>query len=195
MPQVFWTSIGTKPGPWAFLMTSILGNAANLSGSLYVNDFNKFGRPYQVTAQADAPFRRKPEDIVNLKARNATGEMVPLGTIVKICEMRAPESVRATTCIRRPSSRQHQAGRQLRQAMRVMSGWPRVLPPGMGFEWTEMSLLQRLAGNSAVYIFPLCVLMAFSSWRPFTRAGRCPWPLFSVVPMPVLRHHGDEQYG
>ena len=94
-------------------------------GSQYVNDFNKFGRTYQVIAQADAPFRATPEDIAQLKVRNAHGEMVPLGSVLNVKPSYGPDQVHALQRLsRRRHQRQPRAGRELRAGGRgAWSGW------------------------------------------------------------------------
>ena len=93
VPQIFLDVDRDKARAMGVPLQNVWDTMQIYLGSLYVNDFNLFGRPFQVTAQADAPFRRKPEDIANLKVRNSAGEMVPLGTIVKIRQIAAPETV------------------------------------------------------------------------------------------------------
>ncbi len=157
-------------------------------GSLYVNDFNAFGRPYRVTAQADAPFRAKPEDVVNLKTRNAAGEMVPLSTIVSVRDVSAPVSVARYNMY--PAAEITGApapGVSTGEAIRIMDQLAeQVLPPGTGIEWTELSLLQILAGNTAVYIFPLCVLMVFLVLAAQYESWSLPLAIILIVPMCLL---------
>jgi multidrug efflux pump len=157
-------------------------------GSLYVNDFTRFGRPYQVTIQADAAFRSKPQDVVNLKTRNAAGEMVPLGTLVKVREVYAPVTVGRYNMFNSAEITGGTApGVSSGDAMKIMDELAeKVLPPGMDIEWTEMSLLQILAGNSAVYIFPLCVLMVFLVLAAQYESWSLPLAIILIVPMCLL---------
>jgi NodT family efflux transporter outer membrane factor (OMF) lipoprotein len=157
-------------------------------GSLYVNDFNVFGRPYQVTIQADAPFRAKPEDVLNLKTRNAAGDMVPLGTLVKIREDTAPASVSRYNMYTTAEITGGTApGVSTGDAIQILDKLAdETLPPGMSIEWTEMSLLQILAGNSAVFIFPLCVLMVFLVLAAQYESWSLPLAIILIVPMCLL---------
>ena len=157
-------------------------------GSLYVNDFTFMGRPFHVTAQADAPFRRNPENVLNLKTRNLRGEMVPLGTLVRIRDMVAPVlaghyNMFPTAEITGSTPPGTSSGEMLR-AMEDLA--QEVLPPGMTIEWTELSYLQILAGNTAVYIFPLCVLMMFLVLAAQYESWSLPLAIILVVPLCLL---------
>ncbi len=157
-------------------------------GSLYVNDFTFMGRPFHVTAQADAPFRRHPENVLNLKTRNIHGAMVPLGTLVRVRDIAAPVlaghynmfSAAEITGSTPPGT---SSGEMLR-AMDDLA--QEVLPPGMSIEWTELSYLQILAGNTAVYIFPLCVLMMFLVLAAQYESWSLPLAIILVVPLCLL---------
>jgi len=157
-------------------------------GSLYVNDFTFMGRPFHVTAQADAPFRRSPESVLNLKTRNLRGEMVPLGTLVRIRDMVAPVlaghyNMFPTAEITGSTPPGTSSGEMLR-AMEDLA--QEVLPPAMTIEWTELSYLQILAGNTAVYIFPLCVLMMFLVLAAQYESWSLPLAIILVVPLCLL---------
>ena len=132
-------------------------------GSAYVNDFNKFGRTYQVIAQADAPFRSSAENIAQLKVRNAQGEMVPLGSVLRVRQSSGPDQV--THYNGYPSADINGAaapGVSAGEAVRTMEQLAAAtVPNGIGFEWTELTYQQKLAGNTAIFVFPLCVLLVF----------------------------------
>jgi multidrug efflux pump len=157
-------------------------------GSMYVNDFNAFGRPYRVTAQADAPFRAKAEDVVNMKVRNEAGDMVPLGTIVKVRDISAPISVSHYNMY--PTAELTGAtapGVSTGEAMKILDGLAeKILPPGMGIEWTEISLLELIAGNTAVFIFPFCVLMVFLVLAAQYESWSLPLAIILIVPLCLL---------
>ncbi|HEX2140637.1 MAG TPA: efflux RND transporter permease subunit, partial [Woeseiaceae bacterium] len=131
-------------------------------GSLYVNDFNRFGRTYQVKAQAAMDFRLQPEDVVNLKVRNDVGRMVPLGSFVRLEQTAGPDIVPhyngyLTAEINGAPAPGYSSG-EAQAAMAALA--ERMLPNGMEYEWTDLTYQQLLAGNTAVWIFPLCVLLA-----------------------------------
>ncbi|MGH7634716.1 MAG: efflux RND transporter permease subunit, partial [Gemmatimonadaceae bacterium] len=132
-------------------------------GSVYVNDFNRFGRTYQVMAQADAPYRATAEDIGQLKVRNAHGEMVPLGSLLSVKQSYGPDQVMHYNAYPSADINGGPApGVSSGQAVATMEHLAsESLPNGIGYEWTELTYQQILAGNTALLVFPLCVLLAF----------------------------------
>ena len=104
-PQVFVEIDRTKAQKLAFRSPASSRRIADQFGSAYVNDFNPFGRIYQVTAQADQRFRKETSDLARLRTRNAAGDMVPLGTLVDFRDVSGPIASRATTCTRCPNFR------------------------------------------------------------------------------------------
>jgi multidrug efflux pump len=188
VPQVFLDVDRAKAKAMHVSLNDVWDTLQIYIGSLYVNDFNRFGRPYQVTIQADAPFRVKPQDVNNLKTRNAAGEMVPLGTLVKIKEAAAPVSVSRYNMYTSAEITGGTApGVSTGDAIKILDELAeRVLPPGMGIEWTELSLLQILAGNSAVFIFPLCVIMVFLVLAAQYESWSLPLAIILIVPMCLL---------
>ncbi len=157
-------------------------------GSLYVNDFNRFGRTYQVIAQADAPFRTHPEDITRLKTRNENGRMVSLGTLLRVHESYGPDRVMRYNG--HPAAEINGApapGYSSGQAEAFIEGLVKQsLPPGMGFEWTELAYQQRIAGNTAIYIFPLCILLVFLVLAAQYESFSLPLVIILIVPMCLL---------
>jgi multidrug efflux pump len=156
-------------------------------GSLYVNDFNRFGRTYQVIAQADAPFRDAADDITRLKVRNADGQMVPLGSVVKVNDAYGP--YRVTRYNGYPSVDLNSVpapGFTSGQAEAAMEQLLATLPTGVKYEWTELSLQQRLAGNTAVYVFPLCILLVFLVLAAQYESLTLPLAIVLIVPMTLL---------
>jgi len=157
-------------------------------GSLYVNDFNRFGRTYQVVAQADAPFRERPENITRLKTRNAKGDMVPLGALVKVKEAYGPD--RAMRYNGYPAAEINGApapGFSSGQAEALMAGLAKEnLPKGAAFEWTELTYQRILAGNTAIYVYPLCLLLVFLVLAAQYESLRLPLAIILIVPMCLL---------
>jgi hydrophobe/amphiphile efflux-1 (HAE1) family protein len=157
-------------------------------GSLYVNDFNRFGRTYQVIAQADAQFRDRPEDITSLKTRNARGEMVPLGTLVKVREAYGPDRVMRYNGY--PSADINGApamGYSSGQAEALMAKLAKeTLPQGVEFEWTDLTYQKILAGNTAYVIFPLCILLVFLVLAAQYESLRLPLAIILIVPLCLL---------
>jgi len=157
-------------------------------GSLYVNDFNLFGRTYQVTAQADAPFRREPKNIGDLKTRNGSGQMVPLSTLAAVREMTGPDKiVRYNMYPSAELSGTPAPGTSSGQAIAMMEKLAHdTLPSSMGFEWTELTLQEILAGNTVLYIFPLCVLFVFLTLAAQYESWSLPLAIILIVPMCLL---------
>lgn len=157
-------------------------------GSLYVNDFNRFGRTYQVIAQADAPFRDRPEDITRLKTRNAKGQMVPLGALVKVTETHGPD--RAMRYNGYPAAEINGgpapgfSSGQAEALMAKLAG--ENLPKGAAFEWTELTYQRILAGNTAIYVYPLCLLLVFLVLAAQYESFRLPLAIILIVPMCLL---------
>jgi multidrug efflux pump len=157
-------------------------------GSLYVNDFNRFGRTYPVTLQADQRFRLQPEDILRLQTRNASGQMIPLGAFVTTHETTGPERTShyngdLTAEINGGPSAGHSTG-EAQKALETIAA--RELPNGMGFEWTELTYQQILAGNTAIYVFPICVLLAFLVLVAQYESWSLPLVVILIVPMCLL---------
>ncbi|MBQ4834839.1 efflux RND transporter permease subunit [Pseudoalteromonas luteoviolacea] len=157
-------------------------------GSVYVNDFNLFGRTYQVKAQADAEFRAKKEQINNLKVRNAAGNMVPLGSVVTVEATTGPDRVMHyngyVTAELNGSPAPGYSSDQAQQAIeKVLEN---TLPEGMAFEWTEVTYQQILAGNTMVYVFPLVVVLVFMVLAAQYESLRLPLAIILIVPMTIF---------
>ena len=157
-------------------------------GSLYVNDFNQFGRTYQVVAQADSKFRDGADDIRRLKVRNERGQMVPIGTLVTVREAFGPDRVMRYNGY--PAAEINGApapGYSSGQAEAFIEGLVKqTLPPGMAYEWTELTYQQRIAGNTAMYIFPLCILLVFLVLAAQYESLSLPLVIILIVPMTLL---------
>src|SRR5437762_405484 len=157
-------------------------------GSLYVNDFNRFGRTYQVMAQADAQFRDRPEDLTRLKTRNAQGQMVPLGTLVKVREAYGPD--RAMRYNGYPAAEINGgpapgfSSGEAEALIAKLAG--ENLPKGLRFEWTDLTYRRILAGNTAVYVYPLCLLLVFLVLAAQYESFRLPLAIILIVPMCLL---------
>jgi multidrug efflux pump len=154
-------------------------------GSLYVNDFNLFGRTYQVNAQAEPRFRLHAEDIARLKTRNAAGDMIPLGSFVTVRPSSGPDRVMhyngyPTAEINGGPAPGYSTG-QAQAAMEALAR--RELPNGMGFEWTELTYQQILAGNTTIIVFPLVVLLVFLVLAAQYESLRLPLAVILIMPM------------
>ena len=157
-------------------------------GSLYVNDFNRFGRTYQVVAQADSQFRDRAEDITRLKTRNAAGDMVPLGALLRVTETHGPD--RAMRYNGYPAAEINGGpapGYSSGQAEALITKLAnQTLPKGMEMDWTELTFQRILAGNTAVYVYPLCLLLVFLVLAAQYESFRLPLAIILIVPMCLL---------
>ena len=157
-------------------------------GTSYVNDFNAFGRIYQVRAQADQQFRMEREDIQRLKVPSATGELVPLGTLVEIRDVSGPNLVqRYNMYVSVPVQGNAAPGVSTGDALDRMEEVARQnLPPGTDFEWTELAYQERNTGNTATFIFALSVLFVFLALAAQYESWSLPLAIILIVPMSVL---------
>src|SRR5205085_4498312 len=135
---------------------------ANL-GSTYVNDFNKFGRTYQVRMQADQHFRARPEDIRRLEVRNRDGEMIPMGAVARVQRTFGPQIITRfnlypTAAVTGEPAQGFSSGEALR-VMEQLAG--AELPTSMGYDWTGMAYQEKKVGNEALWIFGFAVLLVY----------------------------------
>jgi hydrophobe/amphiphile efflux-1 (HAE1) family protein len=157
-------------------------------GSVYANDFNRFGRTYQVKVQADAQYRATAENITQLKVRNDSGQMVPLGSVLQVKPSHGPDqglryNGYPAADINGGPAPGYSSGQAEAAIERIAS---EVLPNGIGYEWTDLSYQQRLSGNTAVFIFPLCVLLAFLVLAAQYESWSLPLAVILIVPMCLL---------
>ena len=157
-------------------------------GSLYVNDFNRFGRTYQVNVSADPAFRHSAQDILQLKTRNAQGQMVPLGSFVTVQQGAGPDRVQhyngyPTAEINGGPAPGFSSG-QAQAAMEKLA--KDNLPNGFSYEWTELTYQQILAGNTAILVFPLCVLLVVLVLSSLYESWSLPLAVILIVPMVLL---------
>jgi multidrug efflux pump len=157
-------------------------------GSLYVNDFNNFGRTYQVIAQADKQFRSTTQDALQLKVRNSAGDMIPLAAIMTLDESYGPESAQRYNGFRAADLNGNAApGYSSGQAQDAIAKiLDETLPKGMEYEWTDLTYQQILAGNTAVFVFPLCVLLVFLVLAAQYESLTLPLAVILIVPMAVM---------
>jgi multidrug efflux pump len=157
-------------------------------GSLYVNDFNRFGRTFQVRAQADAPFRAHPEDILQLKTRNNQGEMVPLSSLVKVRPTFGPEMVvryngYTAADINGGPAPGYSSAQAEAAVERIAAA---TLPRGVRFEWTDLTYQKILAGNAGIWVFPISLLLVFLVLAAQYESLTLPLAVILIVPMSVL---------
>src|SRR4051812_23056264 len=157
-------------------------------GSLYVNDLNRFGRTYQVVAQADAQFRARSDDILRLKTRNNAGELVPLGTLVKVRDTYGPDRVmRYNGYPAAEISGAAAPGFSSGQAEALIQKLAdQNLPRGMALEWTELTFQKILAGNAGLWVYPLSIVLVFLVLAAQYESFRLPFAVILIVPMALF---------
>ena len=169
-------------------VTDIFDTMQIYLGSLYANDFNKFGRTYSVRVQADAPYRARAEDVGLLKVRSTTGEMVPLSALMKVQPSFGPErAMRYNGYLSADISGGPAPGYSSGQAQDAIERIAaETLPKGIGYEWTELTYQEILAGNSAVLVFPLAILLVFLVLAAQYESLTLPIAIILIVPMGLL---------
>jgi hydrophobic/amphiphilic exporter-1 (mainly G- bacteria), HAE1 family len=157
-------------------------------GSSYVNQFNKFGRVFQIYVQADSQFRLRLEDIRSLTVRNKDGNMIPLGTLVKITPTVGPSLISlynlypSATVIGLPA-----AGHSSGEAMQLMEEIAaRTLPPGMGYEWSAMSFQEKLVAGQAYVVFALGLLLVYLVLAGQYESWYSPISVILAVPLSLI---------
>ena len=188
VPQLFVDLNRTRAKQLGIPITSVFDTMQIYLGSLYINDFNKFGRTYRVIAQADAPFRGKSEDIEKLKVRNGNGDMVPLGSILTVHQSYGPERAMRYNAYRTAEiNSAPAAGFSTGQAQAMLEKIIHdTVPKGMSYEWTDLTYQQILAGDTAMYVFPLCVLLVFLVLAAQYESLTLPLAVILIVPMCML---------
>lgn len=169
-------------------LDSIFNTLQTALGSAYVNDFNMFGRTYQVRVQADQKFRLEPEDILKLEVRDRRGNMVPLGTLCKVEKRLGPQIVPRynmypSAMINGSAAPGYSSGEALK-LMEQMAA--QKLPSSMGIEWTGMSFQEKRVGSQAIYVFGMAVLMVYLALAAQYESWILPAAVILVVPLALL---------
>jgi multidrug efflux pump subunit AcrB len=157
-------------------------------GSLYVNDFNRFGRTWQVNVQGDSNFRKQIDDLSGLRVRNERGGMVPLGTLAQIRDVSGPVTIiRYNLYPAAPINLNAAPGVSSGQAIDAMGKLvAEQLPQAMRYDWTELALLQIQTGSTAMYAFALAVVLVFLVLAAQYESWSLPLAVILVVPMCLL---------
>lgn len=170
-------------------LTELFDTLQTYLGSAYVNDFNMFGRTWQVIAQADGQFRDRVEDIGKLRTRNANGEMVPIGSMVTIKQTYGPDPVLrfngypAADILGEADPRVLSSAQAMAKVDAVAK---QVLPNGMGYDWSDLSYQEATQGKAALVVFPLAVLLAFLVLAALYESWTLPLAVILIVPMTLL---------
>ncbi len=188
VPQLFADVDRVKAKQLGVPLSTIYQTLQVNLGSLYVNDFNQFGRTYQVRVQADAQFRSQPEQIAQLKVRNDKGEMIPLSSLMQLKDSYGPDRVqRYNNYVAADINGGPAPGVSSGQAQAIMEQLAKeTLPKGIAYEWTELTYQEELAGNTMIYVFPLCVLLVFLVLAAQYESWTLPLAVILIVPMSIL---------
>ncbi len=188
VPQIYVDIDRVKAKSLGVPLDSIFNTMQAALGSAYVNDFNKFGKTYQVRVQADEQFRLEPEDIARLEVRNLSGRMIPLGTLSETRRTLGPQIVPRYNLY--PSATINGAaakGISSGQALLLMEQLADTrLPQSMGYEWTAMSFQEKRVGSQALYVFALGVLMVYLVLAGQYESWLMPAAVIMVVPLALL---------
>ncbi|WP_454727010.1 MULTISPECIES: efflux RND transporter permease subunit [Cupriavidus] len=184
-PQLFADVDRTKAAQLGIDVDDVFKTMQIYLGSLYVNDFNKFGRTYQVIAQGDKDFRSKRDDILDLKVRNFEGKMVPLGAVVTLSDTTGPDSASRYNGYRSADinggpAPGYSTGQAQAAITRILND---TLSGDMAFEWTELAYQQILSGNTALIVFPICILLVFLVLTAQYESVFLPLAIILIVPM------------
>jgi len=188
VPQLYADIDRTKARQLGVAVTDVFDTMQIYLGSLYVNDFNKFGRTYTVRVQADAQFRARADDVGQLKVRSASGEMVPLSALLRVKSSSGPErAMRYNGFLSADFNGGAASGFSSGQAQAAVARIAaETLPNGFEFEWTELTYQEILAGNSAVFVFPLSILLVFLVLAALYESLTLPLAIIMIVPMGLL---------
>lgn len=188
VPQVDATIDREKAKTHGVAVSDIFDTLQIYLGSLYANDFNRFGRTYQVNVQAEQQFRLESDQIGQLKVRNNKGEMIPLATFIKVSDTSGPDRVMhyngfITAEINGAAAPGYSSGQAEKAIEKLLK---EELPNGMTYEWTDLTYQQILSGNTALFVFPLCVLLAFLVLAAQYESWSLPLAVILIVPMTLL---------
>jgi multidrug efflux pump len=188
VPQLYADIDRVKARQLGVAVTDIFETMQIYLGSLYVNDFNRFGRTYSVRVQADAQFRARADDVGQLKVRSTLGEMVPLAALLRVKSSAGPERAMRyngflTADINGGASPGYSTGEAQAAVARIAA---ETLPKGFDFEWTDLTYQEILAGNSAFWVFPLAVFLVFLVLAALYESLALPLSIIMIVPMGLL---------
>jgi HAE1 family hydrophobic/amphiphilic exporter-1 len=188
VPQLFAEVDRTKAKTLEIPLSGVFNTLQTYLGSYYVNDFNKFGRTWQVKVQADHRFRVEPGDIRQLEVRDIKGQMIPIGTLVSVEQILGPQTILRYNLYPAASiTGQGAPGFSSGQALNLMEQLADTkLPNSMGYEWTAMSYQEKKVGSEAVMVFALAIILVFLVLAAQYESWSSPAAVILVVPLAVL---------
>jgi HAE1 family hydrophobic/amphiphilic exporter-1 len=187
-PQIFLDIDRQKAEILNVPIANIFSTLQQNLGTAYVNDFNAFGRIYQVRAQADQKFRMDTRDIEQLRVRSSNGALVPLGTLVTVKEVSGPNLIQRYNMFTSvPLQGNPAPGVSSGEALNAMEALAReTLPQGSSFQWTELAFQQKSTGDTAIFVFALSLLCVFLVLAAQYESWSLPIAIILIVPMAVL---------
>jgi HAE1 family hydrophobic/amphiphilic exporter-1 len=188
VPQLFAEVDRTKAKTIQVPLSSVFNTLQTYLGSYYVNDFNKFGRTWQVKVQADHQSRMEPDDIRRFDVRDDGGKMVPIGTLVRVDQILGPQTILRYNLYPSASiTGEATPGFSSGQALNLMEQLAdRTLPSSMGYEWTGMSFQEKKVGSEAIMVFALAIVLVFLVLAAQYESWSNPVAVILVVPLAVL---------
>jgi HAE1 family hydrophobic/amphiphilic exporter-1 len=186
-PQVYLDIDRNKAQVLGVQVTDIFNALQSTLGGFYINDFNLFGRTWQVNIQADAKFRDTIEDIYRVYVRNSAGAMVPIRALAQARLVQGPQAMiryngfRAAVVNGAPKP-----GYSSGQALAAMERISQTLPRGYSFEWTATALQEKAAGGQTIIILGLAVLFAYLFLVALYESWNIPLPVLLTVNVGVL---------
>jgi multidrug efflux pump len=188
VPQLYADIDRAKARQLGVAVSDVFSTLQIYLGSVYVNDFNKFGRTYSVRVQADASFRARADDIGFLKVRSSSGEMVPLKALLNIQSSIGPErAMRYNGFLSADVNGQAAPGYSSGQAQAAVERIAaETLPKGFRAEWTELTYQEILAGNSGILVFPIAILLVFLVLAAQYESLTLPVSIILIVPLALF---------
>jgi multidrug efflux pump len=188
VPQLEVNVDRTRAKAQGVLLSDLFDTMQIYLGSSYVNDFTRFGRTYQVIAQADAPYREQVEQVRELRTRNSAGQLVPIGSVIDVKPAFGPDPVvRYNGFLAADIVGQSDPARMSsEQAIAAISQMASSLPPGFAYEWTDLTYQQATEGHANLVVFPLAILLVFLVLAALYESWVMPLAILLIVPLCLL---------
>ncbi len=188
VPQLFADIDREKVKKLGIPLQDVFGTLAAYLGSAYINDFNRFGRTWQVTAQAEAKFRSRVEDVRRLEVRSADGKMIPLGTLLRMDEALGPDRVVRYNLYPAASiNGEPELGSSSGEALAIIEQMAAdKLPPGVGYEWTNLAYQEKKTEGQGGMVFVLALVVVYLILAALYESWLVPFAVVLSIPLGVL---------
>jgi len=187
VPQIEYVLDRERAKTLGVSIADIFATLQTFLGGTYINDFNLFGRTFRVTVQAEGSARTTPEAVDDFYVRTATGEMVPLSTLVSVKPRQGPEYIERYNLYRAVTINGAAApGLSSGQAIATMQGLAASLPEGFGYDWTGVTYQEILAGEQAPYVFAMALVFVFLVLAALYESWVIPFSVLMGIPLAVL---------